>query len=256
MFAVRAHVNVLRALIIRDLMGRFGRNHLGFVWTIMEPMILCVGVMLIWSEIHEPVIHGIPIVAFVFTGYMTLTLWRHLTGPLVRLLSNKANLLYHRPVSHADILLARSALEFLSTTAAAGVIYFVLLAIGLIEPMKDPGLVLAGWLFTAWYFGAQGLLISVWTECWEPAEKFIGPFNYLQLPISGCFAMVDWLPNYAQKWILLNPSVHCFEIVRAGFLGDEITTHYDTAYLLAWCATLTVFAIAATYHVRDRLQVN
>jgi capsular polysaccharide transport system permease protein len=250
------HLNVLSALIIRDLMGRYGRNHLGFVWTILEPMILCVGVMSIWSLIHEPIIHGMPIVAFVLTGYMPLTLWRHLVGPLIKLLRNNAHMLYHRPVSHTDIMLARCLLEFFSTTAAVTVIYFVLLSTGLVEPIKDPSLALAGWLFTGWYFGAQGVLISAWAEWWEPAEKFIQPSNYLQLPISGVFLMVDWLPLYAQKLLLLNPSVHCFEMVRAGFFGEAIPTHYNTAYLTTWCVALTVLAFVALNHVRDRLETN
>jgi capsular polysaccharide transport system permease protein len=256
MLAVRGHLNVLGALIIRDLMGRFGRNHLGFVWTILEPMILCVGVMTIWSMIRESMVHGIPIVAFVFTLYMPLTLWRHLTGPLARLMRNNAGMLYHRPVSKGHILLARCVLEFFSTTAALLIIYFVLVSASLVEPIKDPGLALAGWLFTGWYFGAQGLLISAWTEIWEPAEKFIQPSNYLQLPLSGAFLLVDWLPDYGRKLMLLNPSVHCYEMFRAGFFGEEITTHYDAVYLSAWCAALTVLAVAAVYHVGDRIQTN
>ena len=256
MLALRLHINVVRALIIRDLMGRYGRNHLGFVWTIVEPMILCVGVMLIWSLIKEATIHGMPIVPFVFTGYMPLTLWRHMTGPLVRLLSNNTGLFYHRPVSHVDMLLSRALLEFLSTSTAAMVIYFILVSLGVIEPIKNPGLVLAGWLFTGWYFGAQGLLISAWTEYWEPAEKFIQPANYLQLPISGVFLMTDWVPYYAQKLLLLNPSVHCFEMIRAGFFGDEVTTHYDVSYLAGSCTVLTVIAAAAIYHVRNHVEIN
>jgi capsular polysaccharide transport system permease protein len=254
--ALGKNMNVLRALIIRDLIGRYGRNHLGFVWTILEPMILCTGVMLVWSMLKESTFHGIPIVTFVLTGYMPLTLWRHLTGPLVKLMRHNAGLLYHRPITHTHILLARCILECLSSTAALVVIYFVLVSIGLVEPMKDPGLALAGWLFTGWYFGALGALISVCTEYWEPAEKFIQPAMYLQLPICGCFAMVDWLPNYGQKLMLINPSVHCFEMFRAGFLGEEIATHYDAIYLATWSVALTVLAIAAMHHVGDRIQTN
>jgi capsular polysaccharide transport system permease protein len=256
MRAVRVRISVLRALIIRDLMGRFGRNHLGFVWTILEPMILCTGVMLVWSMIKEPMVHGIPLVAFVLTGYMPLTLWRHLTGPLIKLIHNNAGLLYHRPILHTDIVLARCILEFLSSTVALIVIYFVLESIGLVEPVKDPGLALAGWLFTGWYFSGLGIILCAWTEVWEPAEKFIQPAMYIQLPICGAFAMVDWLPNYAQKLLLLNPSVHCFEMVRAGFLGEEIATHFDSVYLATWSAALTVLAIAAMYSARDRIQMN
>ena len=70
-----ARVSVISALIVRDLMSRFGRNSLGFVWTVMEPMILTAGVMLVWTAIRPPIYHGIPIIGFVLTGYMPLTLW-------------------------------------------------------------------------------------------------------------------------------------------------------------------------------------
>jgi capsular polysaccharide transport system permease protein len=256
MLELERHLTTLHALIIRDMMVRFGRHHLGFIWTILEPMVLCTGVMLLWSVIKEPIVHGVPLVAFVLTGYMPLTLWRHLQNPMTRILRNNASLLYHGPVSPAHIMLARCFLEFLSTTAALVVIYFVLVASGVVEPLVDPSLTLAAWLFAAWYFAAGGLLIGVWTEYWEPAEKFIGPVMYLQLPLSGVFFMLDWLPNYAQKLLLLNPSVSCLEMFRAGFFGEAITTHYDVGYLTTVSVVTTVLAAAAIYHVRDHIQTT
>jgi capsular polysaccharide transport system permease protein len=56
--------------------------------------------------------------------------------------------------------------------------------------------------------------------------------------------------------MLLNPSVHCFEMVRAGFFGDEITTHYDPVYLTTWCVALTILASATVYHARNSVQIN
>jgi capsular polysaccharide transport system permease protein len=253
---INYHLNIFQALIIRNLIGRFGRNHLGFLWTMLEPGILCVGVMLMWSLIKESTIHGIPIVTFVLSLYMPLTLWRHLTGPLAKLVRANTNLLYHRPVTQMHILLARCVLEFLSTTAALVVIYFVVVSLGLAEPVQDPGIALAGWLLTGWYFGALGVLISAWTEYWEPAERFIQPAMYIQLPLSGAFAMVDWFPRYAQKLLLLNPSVHCFEMFRAGFFGEAVTTYYDPLYLATSSAIFTIIAGAAVYHLGDRSRTN
>jgi capsular polysaccharide transport system permease protein len=125
-----------------------------------------------------------------------------------------------------------------------------------VEPIADPGLALAGWLLTAWYFGATGVALSALSEYWEPSEKFMGPAQYLQLPISGVFFMVDWMPDYAKKLLLLNPAVHCFEMFRAGFFGEGFTTHYDPAYLAAWSIAVTMIAGAAMYHVRDRIEMS
>src|SRR5262245_54023087 len=70
----------LKALMIRDMMMRYGRANIGFLWVILEPMILTAGVMAIWSLIRPPYEHGVQIVAIVLTGYMPLTLWRHIAN--------------------------------------------------------------------------------------------------------------------------------------------------------------------------------
>ena len=251
--AIRQHTNNVHALLIRDMMVRFGRNNLGFLWTILEPMILCTGVLVIWSAIHSSTIHGVAVISFVLTGYMPLTLWRHMTNPLVRIVANNAGLLYHARLSHFDIVFARLILEFLSTTAALVVIYSVLLAIGLTEPVEDWGLLFAAWLLTGWYHAGLGLIVAATTQIYEWAEKFLQPIQYLMLPLSGVFFMVDWLPSDAQRLIAWNPSVHCFEMFRGGFFGEAVTVHYDATYLASWSLALTVIGIVAVRNARYHL---
>lgn len=253
---LQQHVKAVYALTIRDLMARFGRDHLGFVWTILEPMILCTGVLIIWSYIHEPVLHGIPIIELAFTGYMPLTLWRHLTAPLALILRRNVSLLYHFRIAPIDVILARSTLEFISTSAGAGIIYFVLHGFGMIEPVEHLDLVLIGWAYTGWYYGAMGVFIAAMTETWEIAEKFVQPINYLMLPISGTFFLVDWMPHWAQKLLLFNPSVNCFEMIRAGAVGEAITSYYSIPYITAACIGATLMAIWSVRGVRDRIEIG
>jgi len=245
--------DVIAALVVRDLMARFGRNSLGFVWVVLEPMILTAGVMVLWSVIRPAVYHGIPVVAFVLTCYMPLTMWRHMTNPLTRILRQNTGLLYHRVILHSDIIAARLTLEFLSACTALGVVYFIVRTIGLVDDVADPGLLLAGWLYTAWLFSGIGMLLAAWTETWDLADKFIAPGQYLALPISGTYFMVAWLPGYAQKMILLNPMVHCFEMFRAGYFGPAIETHYDVTYLTPWCIFFSIAGLAAIHHVRNQI---
>src|ERR1700712_3397089 len=112
--SLRNHSNCIRALLIRDMMARFGRANLGFAWTIMEPMLLTGGVLVLWSLLRQPVIHGIPLVGFVITLYMPLTMWRHMTTSMVRVAGANSELLYHRPISHIDFVAGRLLLEFLA----------------------------------------------------------------------------------------------------------------------------------------------
>lgn len=250
------HLAVLQALIIRNLMARFGRENLGFFWFVLEPGLLTAGVIIIWSVIHDQYIHNVPVIAFVFTGYMPLTLWRHLTNPAVRIFHNNVSLFYHRPITYGHILISRLALEFFSVSAALTVIYLMLMSIGVIDPVADPELVLAGWLLTGWFYGALSLNIAAVTERWEVAERFVQPFQYFALPLSGVFFMVDWLPGWGQAAIVYNPAVHCTEMFRAGFFGEGFMTFYDPWYLIAWCAFMTVSGAAGVYHVRDHIRLT
>ncbi len=256
MHTAASRVRIIRALIIRDLLVRHGRHSLGFFWDIMEPIVLASGVMLIWSVSHGSSLHGVNITTFAVTCYLPLTLSRHLIGPLSRVFRNNISLLFHRPVLHGDILFARVLSEFMSSTTALVLVYAVTVSLGIIDPIEDWPLALAGWLFTGWFYGSVAVLAAAWTEIWEPAEKFVQPVQYLMLPLSAAFFMVDWLPPRIQHLILLNPAVHCYELFRAGFFGPGVPTHYDVWYLTAWSACFTLLGAAAIYRVRDRIQVN
>lgn len=253
MNSISRQAEIIYALVVRDMMVRFGRQNLGFVWSVLEPMILTTGVMLVWSLIKEPIIHGVPIIAFVMTGYLPLTLNRHLNSGMLGLLKSNVSLFYHAQISHVSIVVARLLLESLSATLALLVIYFVVVSTGMIPPAADPGLALAGWLLAAWHFSMVGVLQGVLVAYWEPLEKFVQPYQYLQLPISGVFFMVDWMPTYAQKLLLWNPTVHCYEMFRAGFFGEEVVTHYDVGYLVLVTVGLSMAAIFSLLHVREHV---
>jgi capsular polysaccharide transport system permease protein len=49
-------------------------------------------------------------------------------------------------------------------------------------------------------------------------------------PLSGAAFMVDWLPAAAQQFVLWLPMVHGVEMVRHGFYGHVVQTHFDIGY--------------------------
>src|SRR6266403_2804040 len=71
---------VLHALLMREIITRFGRENLGALWLVAEPMLFTLGVTTLWTAagLH----HGspIPIVAFAVTGYSSVLMWRNSTS--------------------------------------------------------------------------------------------------------------------------------------------------------------------------------
>jgi capsular polysaccharide transport system permease protein len=246
----------LHALFVRDLMMRYGRAHLGFVWVILEAMILAVGVMCLWLTLKGEYEHGIKIVELILTGYMLLTLWRHITGPMVLLFRRSSALLYHRQVSTYDIFFSRVLLEFAAATTALVVLTFTMLVAGFIDPVQDWSLVIGGWLLMALLATGMGSLIVLMTEKNETTEKFIQPVQYLLIPLSGTFYMVAWLPTGFQNAVLLNPLIHTYEMVRGGFFGPSVETHFSVIYVLTWAFCLNFWGIWGIQRIRRDLQFS
>jgi capsular polysaccharide transport system permease protein len=209
--------------------------------------------MAMWTFLkHES--HGLTVIAFVLSGYMPLTLWRHVSSHAVSCLRQNLPMMYHRQIRLPDALISRALLETGGITAALVVVYILVRVLGFMPPYQDLGLLIAGWLFMAWFSFAVGLILAAGSERFEFVEKLVPPIQYLALPISGMFFMVAWLPSGAQKLALYVPLVHCFELFRAGFFGESQKTYYDIGYVFKSCLFTTAIGLylvdRARHHVK------
>jgi capsular polysaccharide transport system permease protein len=247
------HLNSVVSIAVRDTMSRYGRNNLGFLWALIEPMILAVGVMVVWSIMRPPYEHGIALMMMVFTGYLPLTLWRHITQSGTGLFIHSFSLLFHRSISPADIICAKVLSEFLSTTAAALLIYFVLQVFSLVPPIERFDLVIAGWLTMTWLSIGACLFFACITSLYRETERFMQAFQYLLLPISGVFFLVEWTPDAAREMFWYVPLTHCYEMIRDGAMGSTVTTYYDAWYPLLWGAVLMAIGVLMMPRVREEM---
>lgn len=246
-------IRVIRALVLRDIISRFGRGNIGFVWIIVEPMLLCSGVLVLWTAMKPPLEHGVPVAALVLTGYMPLTLWRHLGTVGLAILRRNMSLMYHARLTAMDIYIAKVFTEILATTGASIVIFLVLHVAGQIEMPVDAKWVMIGWLLMALYSASTGLIIGALSEYSEIVEKFMQPFMYLTLPLSGCFFLLDWTPSNFREAILYFPLPHGYELIRGGFLGDGFTTYGQPYYLLCWSVAQFGIGVYLLQRVRARV---
>lgn len=239
---------VMHALMMREVITRFGRDNLGVLWLIGEPMIFTLGVTALWTLAGMNHGSSLPIAAFAITGYSSVLMWRNSVGRSVGALQVNFNLLYHRNVQVLDVLLTRILLEMAGATMSFIVLSIVFISIGMIAPPVDMLQVLLGWFMLAWFGVSIALLVGAGTTYSELVEKFWHPTSYLLFPLSGAAFMVDWLPKSAQEVVLLLPMVHGVEMIREGYFGNIVRTHYDIGYMAMCCLVLTFLGL---FLVRD-----
>ena len=254
--AFRLQLRVMKALVIREINTRYGRENIGFLWIIGEPILFVAGVTIAWSAMRPALEHGLPMPAIVLSGYVPLTMWRHCLGRSIKAYEANGALMFHRQVTPLDIITARCWLEIVGVIMAAAVVLVACVLIGVMEWPLDWGLVYLGLLMQALFSYATGLLMASLSEYSDVAERAVGIVGYLAIPFSGAFSMVDWLSPKFQNVLLWSPSVNNVEMIRAGMFGAAAHSHYDMLYNAWMTALLVVMGLHLTMRVRSRILVQ
>jgi capsular polysaccharide transport system permease protein len=234
---------VIVALVIREIYSRFGRESLGFGWTVAEPLIFALPVLLMWRVIRPTHEHGILVMPFLWSGYLPLLLFRHLGGRILLFIRQNASLLYHRQVTILDIFIARSLLEIASNLAALIVSFVVFYMLGAVNVPRDLPMFYLGYFFMIWWAIAIALIIGALSERSDWVQQIWLPYSYMYMIFSGFFYLADWLPLEVRTVALYQPYTQAYEMIRAGVFGNTIKTYGDPMYTTGVLAVMTLVGL-------------
>jgi len=252
-FAIQRRV--LHALLLREIITRFGRKNLGVLWLIGEPMLFTLGVATLWTlsglHAHSP----IPIVAFAVTGYSSVLMWRNAANHCSSALEQNKPLLFHRNVQPIDVFLTRITVEIAGATCSFVLLSSLFMFVDWMPAPVDPLEVVLGWVMLAWFGAALALAVGAGTAFSDFVERLWHPTAYILFPLSGAAFMVEWMPPAAQSFVLLLPMVHGTEMVREGWFGNVVQTHHDASYMALCCLALSLLGLYLQWEASRRVEM-
>ena len=253
-WALRVQAQVVLALVMREVVTRYGRHNIGFLWLFLEPAMFTIGVLAVYvfSGNHQP--RNLPLIPFTLVGYSSVLLWRNTINRCAEAIEPNRALLHHRRVRVIDIFLARIVLECAGVTIAFLTLLTVAISLNGASRPRDALDMLLGWISLAWWSGSMGILIGALVGLSETVHRVWHVLSYLMLPLSGAFFAVDWLPRAAQKTALWIPSVSCVELLREGLFGVQVHPHYSIGYVVLVNLILMLLGLSALRLVEHRIE--
>ena len=254
--ALQVQLRVIHALMIRELVTRYGRDNIGFLWVMVEPLLFGGLVALIWHMMHGETEHGIGITAFIVTGYIPITLFRQGVARSVAVFNANSSLLYHRQVKIVDFIFVRFFIELIGSLMAFTFAGVVLIYFDEFPVPADIGLTIAGWLIYAFFCLSLFLIIAPVSEMSEVLEKFVPVTTYVMIPFSGLFTLADWLTPGLREVFMWSPFANGMEMIRKGLWGDTIHAYYNAGYVIAVSCVLSLIGLSLCRRVRRTLNVE
>lgn len=249
-------VRVIHALMIRELITRFGRENIGFLWIMAEPLLFAGLVGMLWHFTHGSTEHGVSVIAFVASGYIPITLFRHGVARSVAVFTANQSLLYHRQIKIVDFILSRFIIEILGGMMAYLFMALVLICFGAFPIPDNIGLLVAGWFLYALFCFSVCMVIAPLSEVSEAMEKFIPVATYIMIPFSGLFYMVSWMTPGMREVLLYSPFVNGMEMMREGIWGEDVTAYYNIWNPIILSAILIMIGLILCRYVRRKMTVE
>lgn len=245
--AIRTQCRVTHALIMRETLTRYGDFKLGFVWAFLEPI---VGVLIfvgIFAAMRSDNPGGMPLFLFMLTGFVPFSLFKGPWGQMQSAIAHNKVLLSFPQVTTFDVLVARSILESLITLLVFALLLVLCHLVGF-EVRVERLLEVLGALFL---LATLGTGFGFFFASLEPVIPSVRTFTSAVLgrPLflgSGLFFTADTIPEPARDWLLLNPVMHCLELLRGAFFYEFETSHGSWTYAIAWA--MGAMAVGLTTH--------
>lgn len=232
--AMQRKLNVMHAVILRDIRSRYFNHGLGFLLVPLLPVAHVTMLLTIYKFMNRDAAFGDDLVLFFATGLIpaltTIYVSRYMS---VSVLANK-NMLAFPAVHLLDIILARSLLEIAGIIISIFMLITLLLSLG-VDPvprrMDDAlwALVLAAILGVG-----VGIIVSVITSIFPFFALLYGLFTaVIYLSSSGPIYLHTFPPQVVDA-ASYNPVFHAVEWMRSAYYTGYPTQNLDKRYLVVW----------------------
>ena len=233
---ISAFGRVIGALLIREMITRYGRSPGGYVWAFVEPagMILILA-LAISQFVHVPPL-GTSFVLFYASGYLPFHAFNDIAAVTSQSIHVNRQLLHLPRVRPLDTVIARFLLSLLTLIVVATLILGVMV-VGLgerfgieLEPLLA-GLGAAAALGLG--VGTLNVVLFHFVPLWERLWPIINRPLFL---ISAVFFTLESMPRHIQALLDWNPLVHVVGTVRLAFYPTYRGEYADLGYVLAFAA--------------------
>lgn len=229
---------MLRSIMHRDLRLRYHSSILGYLWTLIEPLMLAGAYYTVFIIIRGYAEERYPL--WVLSGILIWAMFTKTTRFGVNALVKNASLIQQVYFSRAVLFVANCLTNYLITIMSMLVLIpFIILYD--ITPNWRLIYVFVGLFFTGILALGLGFLLSSLNVRYRDIDHMIGFMIRVGFFLSPIMYTMDFIPQKHHWWYLIvNPMAANISIVRSGIQGESLLISTQSL-MVSICITLFIF---------------
>jgi capsular polysaccharide transport system permease protein len=246
--AIKRMLNVMHAVVLRDIRSRYFNHGLGFLIQPLLPVCHVLILLLIYNVTGRTAIFGDDLFLFFATGLVPALTFTYISRFMaVSLIMNKGMLAF--PAVHLlDIVLARCSLEFVGIVISIIILFIILVSIGSNPYPMFPAEALAAIMSTVLLAIGVGIIVSVISAIFPFFAVTYSLFMVVVYLTAGGAIYLHMFPSQVVHICSYNPVFHSVEWVRSAYYLGYPAQDLDKAYLWGWgLATITIGLLMERY---------
>jgi ABC-type polysaccharide/polyol phosphate export permease len=232
--------DLLRELVVRALKVRYRRSTIGFLWTMLHPLIM----MVVWTVLFSQVFR-VQVENYLVYALSGITFWQFFTQTVTsNLYSLRGNsrLLTKLPVPKALFPVATVLSGLVNFSFALVPLLGIALATGSHFTFALAFLPIGMVIATVFTLGA-GLLLAPLAVIFSDTVEVVGILLSLVLYLTPVFYPPSIIPARLQPLFRLNPLAAILEVFRAPLVTGSLPAGVDV--MIAMASALLVFGLGA-----------
>jgi len=223
---------VISALMIREMITRYGRSWGGYLWAVAEPIGMIALLTLAFSQFLRTPPLGTSFVIFYTSGFLSFYFFQSVSQNVSIAVTVNRALMRFPAVSPLDAVLARAILQLMTMVVVTVVI---LVAVSLIIDQRltlDPTSYMISCLVSAILglgIGTLNVVLFAFIPFYRNVWAIVSRPLFL---VSGIFYTVESMPDLVQTLLILNPLVHVTGLAHIAFYPTYDGAFVNIAYPL------------------------
>jgi ABC-2 type transport system permease protein len=237
MLQIFRYRDLVRTLVMRELKVRYRRSAIGFLWTMLQPLLMMLVLQLVFSSIFRFDLPYGNYAVYALTGILFWNFFNQSIVASMNSLKANANLLKKLPIPKAVFPLATVISGVINLVLALVPLVLILLVTG--HPLTPALLFLpVSILLAALFTLGAGLLLSPLAVFFSDVVELVGVLLTLLMYLTPIFYPMEIVPERFRWIVRFNPVRSILEVFRDPIYQGEVP-------FLAHLAVATGITVAA-----------